>query len=509
MNEESKSVLALNLCALVTAGALPLVFPLFEFVSSFPPDLALLLRDWIFLTGLALALALCLRALLGGLTRAVVVVLLASIVICALPSMVRVATWLRVGQLWVDVGTSLFLLLVCLELRRTALDQTRDLLLFLVMCCVAPIIGVILFATPRYAARYGPRAAPRAPITLSTSARPNIYHIVLDELGSPEVLSKRFGVDLRPFVSALRTQGFTVHDCASANYVQTYLSIGSMLNAEFFQDVVPVAASERSRIPAKQAIEASRVISSLKSIGYRVVWVGSGYSATEEHPLADVCLCQRPWIGEFEAGVLATTGLGQLFPIQIQRDSWADYEQERLDWIAEAPNVDGPTFTFIHILSPHPPFVFAADGSLTSGSSPLSFLGGSLFSGTVAEYRSEYGAQAAYIVHRMAAAVTTLLTRRPRNSIVIISGDHGPRASFDAVDARRSDPAETLPVFLAIRWPDGRHDEAGPVSLVNVYREIFTKIFGAPLPDKPSRHYMSSFANPYDWHEVPTAPCGQ
>ena len=87
---------------------------------------------------------------------------------------------------------------------------------------------------------------------------------------------------------------------------------------------------------------------------------------------------------------------------------------------------------------------------------------------------------------------------RGRDAVVIVHGDHGPRARFDAKDASRTDPRESLPVLLAIRWPDTSTGSQPPVlSLVNVYRELFRRYFDSRVTLLPDHAFVSSFRAPY------------
>ena len=148
------------------------------------------------------------------------------------------------------------------------------------------------------------RESPEA-VRLSAHDRPNIYHIVLDELGRSDVLGPRFGLSLVPFMAALRQRGFTVSHCASSNYVQLrYFSLASMLNVDLFQNLLTLPAETQSRVPARHLIpgeSGGRVIAG-RWLPYCLI--GSGYAATDDYPSADVCICDRPWIGEYESVVL-------------------------------------------------------------------------------------------------------------------------------------------------------------------------------------------------------------
>ena len=68
--------------------------------------------------------------------------------------------------------------------------------------------------------------------------RPDIFHVVLDGYGRTDVFERAYGFSDREFVEGLRKRGFYVADDARSNYVQTELSLASMLNLRPVQDLV-------------------------------------------------------------------------------------------------------------------------------------------------------------------------------------------------------------------------------------------------------------------------------
>jgi len=449
---------------------------------------------------LALAFCALLIRVCRGLTRAAGVVALASILIAVWPAALLVGKTLSLPERLADSGMLAGLAFGALQIRRTG--RPRELLAVLALSCAAPSCWMAILSVPGYVAKMKAQESP-ATVRLSAHDRPNIYHIVLDELGRSDVLATRFGISLVPFMAGLRQRGFTVSQCASSNYVQTFFSLASMLNADLFQNLLALPAETKSRVPATQLIQTNRVVASLRTVGYRTVWIGSGYAATEGFPSADVCICDRPWIGEYESVVLFATGLGRFLPTGPQAASWASFVNARLARIQSLPVETAPTFTLIHVLSPHDPFVFRSDGSLVPQRGPLSFRGMASFKGSEQEYRSEYAAQASYVVREALRGLDHILEIAPPDSIIIVHGDHGPRASQPV------DPSEAFPTFLAIRWPGGILDETEPISLVNVYRRILSRYLAANLPDLSNRHFISTDDRPYGWIEVSEPPCSE
>jgi hypothetical protein len=394
-------------------------------------------------------------------------------------------------------------LLSWLVLRSRRIAGPLDVLLstFFVVTLATTIAGSL----PHYFARSPFRASSRLwdDRRSEMTARPNIYHLVLDGLGRGDVLKARYDLDLSGPASTLRSLGYIVEEDAASNYAHTYLSIASMLNAAYIE--VPGARiEEHSRRPLHDAIQDNNVFSTLRLAGYEISFLASDYSATTESRQATSCWCPPTLFGEFESTVLYATPFRAWFPGSfdyIPHD--ARTEQVLARFAASVSSRRGmPRYTFAHVLSPHPPFVRQNDGTFSPPRRAFSFRDGTMYPGAAAEYRNGYAQQARYIMRRVVEIASTLQREDP-TAVVIISGDHGPRLRFDAADARRTDAGEVLPIFLAIRWGASGPAAARMVgTLVNLYREILRRYLNVPLPQLPNRSYVSSFRTPYDLLEV-------
>ena len=343
----------------------------------------------------------------------------------------------------------------------------------------------------------------------AAAGSPDVYHVIVDGFGRPDVLRDRYALDLSDFVESLTAQGFHVAEEGAANYVQTSLSIGSMLNIGYIDAVAdPDGTSLR---PSFESIQSSPVIAAFKKLGYGFHFVGSIYSALHSHRLADVCDCSYPLIGEFESTVLKGTPWTDIGLAGFDYRAHRQKIQQSFGALEALQPSPRPRLVLAHFLSPHPPFVFDANGGDTVPRRLFAIDDGNAFRGAWEEYRDGYREQARYIAHRLlkvAAHFERISRERGRESIIIIHGDHGPRFRWDVEEAERTDAAESLPVLLAIRWPRGSAPAPAPKSLVNVYRVLFGRYFGAPIEPVPDRSFVSSFRAPYRFIEVDPSSLG-
>ena len=130
-------------------------------------------------------------------------------------------------------------------------------------------------------------------------SRPDIVHVLLDGLGSPGVLQTYYGLDINNHRAALEARHFTVGQGIRSNYAFTYSSVASLLNASYLDPLGPLAGSADRR-PLHDLIDSASVITALKRAGYQFDFIGSSYSATDQHPLADRCDCASIGLSELE-----------------------------------------------------------------------------------------------------------------------------------------------------------------------------------------------------------------
>lgn len=338
---------------------------------------------------------------------------------------------------------------------------------------------------------------------------PDVYHIVLDGFGRPDVLSAMYGVDVSDVVRDLKARGFEVADeSGAANYTQTYLSLASMLNTRYLDSLARQIPDSRSRVPLATLIQHSTVLEAFKRFDYKILFVGSIYSATQRHRLADRCECDYPFIGEFESMIVQSTPFGELGLAGLDHRPHRNKLLRSFEVLESVAPSETPRFLFAHIMAPHPPFVFDATGGEIEPWRVFSLDDGTMYRGTRAEYEHGYREQVKYIARRIFRAIDHLedVSRAMnRESVIIIHGDHGPRARFHALDATQTDVSESTPVLLAIRWARTGAPDPMVTSLVNIYRSFFRRYYGATLELLPNRFFVSSFLKPYQFLEVDPA----
>ena len=318
----------------------------------------------------------------------------------------------------------------------------------------------------------------------------DIYLIVLDALGGPDLLRSRYGLDVSNVVASLKARGFTVATASRSAYPYTILSLASTLNFAYLDELAATVGPSISDLyPLQYLIHRNALFQLAKAAGYRVVMIGSDDSTTDRAPLADVCRCRQPIPHPFERAVLALTPLLSYLPI----DRWA-YAAHRAHLRRVLSDIgtyhtSGRQFVMVHLLAPHPPFVFSADGPVTP-KGRLSFFGPD----DEGIYRQEYRGQAHFVLQQITRIVDDLLARNEPRPVILIQGDHGPRRR-GAKDI--GDLDDEFGIFFASLFPDRTMELPDSVSPLNAARALASEYFGADLPPLAQHQWRAELMQPY------------
>lgn len=346
------------------------------------------------------------------------------------------------------------------------------------------------------------------PVRTRTATTPgpvrDIYLLVLDEYANSGVLQERFRFNNRVFEDSLRRLGFTIPQSLRSNYVHTLLSLPSLLNFSHLTGLTSeVGRRATDATLPNYLLENNRSVAFLKSHGYKFLFFPSRWwPSTDHNRNADWEF--RAWSG-FHIGVEATssdlrrsfirtTALG----LVIADDAWdAEHVKRTLAGLEQVSERPEPTFAFGHILSPHWPYVLAADCKAVPGRP------------TGRSTRDQqYVDQLQCLNQMLLRLVTALLQHSSVPPIILLQGDHGTNSLrySDAKSAEAVSPAqarERFGAFGAYYLPqDGGRLFTDTVTIVNVFQKVLSYYFGAEIPAAPDGLYMSLERTPYDFVAV-------
>ena len=322
-------------------------------------------------------------------------------------------------------------------------------------------------------------AAPRGIPELAhdDAAHPDVYYVILDGYGRADALTTHYGFDNGPFLAELKQRGFVVADRSTSNYPYTYLSLASSLNTRYLTDEIARGEPYRDYL---SLIRSGSVPERFRDRGYRFDLIRSPWAGTSGSPLADEVLGPSPPLGnEFEAALLDQSLLRGL----VQQPSVADYHLAAFDALEALSTDPRATFTFSHIVAPHPPYVLDRDGNVVLDTAALRGQWGG-----PANERG-YIEQLRFVNGRLLEAIDRILVASTTRPIIVLQGDHGTWSSrYEVGIAHQDVEAERMSNLNAYLVPDEVAALLYPeITPVNTFRAIDRGLFGEPvllLPDE-------------------------
>ena len=330
----------------------------------------------------------------------------------------------------------------------------------------------------------------------NTNKLPDVYFIVLDAYSRGDALLRDFSFDNSSFLQDLRGIGFFVADCSRANYVSTHGSLTATLNMNYLPALREEFAAQgfTSNEDLWILIKQSKVRSMLESMGYKTVAFESAFDWSRLQN-ADVYLkytgvpYEMQVMQPFEAMLIRSTGL--LIWSDSTYKSLPDYKHTIfgatnfpfeffinqqlfiLDQLPHLASFPGPKFVFAHIIIPHLPFVFKANGDVQTDTG---FYSKDNFSPIDEEHIIDgYTSQIAFLNSRMINILQTILDNSDTPPIIILMGDHGLNKDNRQLNLN----AYYLP-------GDGEEALYSTITPVNSFRVIFDTFFNTDyglLPD--------------------------
>jgi hypothetical protein len=379
---------------------------------------------------------------------------------------------------------------------------TRFLNLLACLSMIFPLRIIFMqWIIPSPIARWQPNLPP-IQASAPPASTPDIYYIILDGYLRADVLQEIYGFDNSNFIQGLQERGFYVAEGAYSNYYTTSLSLPSSLNADYLEFPNEFITDQSLNFsPLRQLFLQNRVMDFLKSQGYKIVALSSGYFITE-YEQADVYL--KPYLSplsNFETLLLQTSIAWVPFEflppdIEFILPGYGAHRRNILygfEQLVSLSEIPGPKFVFAHIAAPHPPFVFGANGENITPDRPFTLLDGSYYIGSNEEYLKAYQAQLQYINILTLQAIDGIRESEKQLPIIIIQADHGSGLYLDWDTADKSCVRERLSILNAyfVSGP-GKERLYSSISPVNTFRLILSTYLGANLDLLPDRAYFAS-----------------
>jgi hypothetical protein len=360
--------------------------------------------------------------------------------------------------------------------------------------------------------------------SVAPTDKPDIYYFVFDRYTNNTVMKSQFGFDNSEFTNYLRANQYTVNDDAYANYPYTAFSVASTLNGTYLNKAVEPFKNQtvQSRTLFHNYVQQSAVVKALKEVGYKYYVVGSWYGTSNVAPLADRDLMWENLLTIFgntqelrgiEASEFKQSPYYRFF--KMEQLSWwplkLDERAEPDSVIAELNTTEdvitkeasGGRLIFVHILLPHEPHAFNADGSLAVSTNA---------DNVGKPVKQKYVGSVQFANSQIIKTVEQIKKYSGENAVVIFNADEGPYPEYfynttfksafsttnDAGDKLVTESTDTWPldwfkmkygILQAAHIPRATPDDLAHLNSANIFRIVLNRYAGYQLPYLPVCHF--------------------
>ncbi len=342
-------------------------------------------------------------------------------------------------------------------------------------------------------------------------ARPDtlrdIYFIVLDGYASSRILTDVYDYSNQNFIDMLTDRGFYVAAESSSNYAHTNLSLASSLNMNYVQNLIDIAGVESVDYKmVYQMIYDNKAMNLLRSIGYKFINYPSGSGPSYYNNFADLNI-RCGGLKEFTVVFIQSTMLRPLGELPFFDFLPYGSTRQRIlctfSSLASLHKDNEPKFVFAHIISPHPPYVFGANGEKL----PIAVM---KMTGDIWGEKEDYVNQLLYINNEIEVVIDEILNNSRIPPIIIIQADHGPAATiYDSDNINGWDNPSSTGLNERMRILNAYYLPAGgdcllydSITPVNNFRIVFNYYFGTNQPLLKDEIYYSPLDQLYNFAQV-------
>lgn len=322
----------------------------------------------------------------------------------------------------------------------------------------------------------------------AVTSKPDIYYLVFDRYGDDQT-ARAHGLD-NDLDEYLSGKGFYVARASRTNYIKTILSLASSLNLDYLDELARGREQSADYMPLYEHVARHRVGAFLRSQGYSYTHLGSWYWPTAQNPQATRNV---NYYATVPRAVMRMLDSVVFAPVrQTLGEPWLDHRLQ--NWLRVRRQVEdvlrlvpepGPKFVLLHVLVPHPPYVFNRDGSFAT-----------LDVESRRSYSENYRHQVLAANVMIRRLVDGILRDSARPPVIIVQGDEGPyppgteRNTYDWRRAGTSQLRERSGIVNAYHLPGADPRLFSPrMSPVNSFRIVFNTYFGTKLPLLPDRTF--------------------
>ena len=326
---------------------------------------------------------------------------------------------------------------------------------------------------------------------------PDIYYIILDEYPNNSSLKQFFKFDNTDFLEFLDENNFYVANKSSSNFPTTVQSLTSSLNMNYLSELTLKENPDSKNFQLlNELLSKNIVMHDFHNQGYRIQNVGSlwGPNGEFEKSSANICEYKEANRDSLVRELLETSIISyfhERYSEQLRRDRIL-CSFEEIGKISEEQTK--PNFVFVHMLLPHPPYIFGPNGEhVTPGNS---------LSGENWDNRDAHIDQIKFANKKLMQLIPKLLNLENK-PIIILQGDTGSGFELDWKNPTDKMIIERMGNLNAMYLPNSNYEQMyETITPVNTFRIIFNEYFDKNYDLLDDRNFWSRSQKPYQYIDV-------
>jgi hypothetical protein len=369
----------------------------------------------------------------------------------------------------------------------------------------------------------GKADAAKADGTKAIGHKPNVYYLLFDRYANDTTLKNVYDYDNTPFLDFLSGQGFVNRKDAYSNYPFTMQSISSTVSMAYHTELGKQFRNDskdfQTSYPYRTLISEPPVAEVLKQNGYQYNQVSSWWDFTRNVPAADTepsesfrlrVMGKNFWLTDLQRDIQNKSVFGPLLrkgmtfghtaviKYQLDRNPQENFyaQMDALKQIARGSSKqDKPQFTFAHVLSPHDPYVFDANGNKP-------WYNGDRTDWDVDE-TVKYTNQVHYINTQIQPTIETIRQQDP-TAVIVVQADEGPYPKefrgeltpdhyYDPINLQLPQQRQKFGVLASYYMPGVDKETVAKEldSSVNAFRFVLNHYLGYDMAMLPDCHFTA------------------
>lgn len=298
---------------------------------------------------------------------------------------------------------------------------------------------------------------------------PDIYHIILD-------MHPGFAVDEfcdAKFKDALEERGFCVYKNFKSNYTRTNLSVTSLLNMDYIDNI----ANEQKKAYFPEDVipfyKKNFVFSFLREQKYNfTIFANMCFNKlfTKEYTNPNDFVYRY----KFQSGLLRILFFSSIFFIMHTKSCLKSEILNPLNTIKQrlTKKSFGSQYVYLHLLAPHPPYYCDEKGRFFRKNERIDI--------------KNYLSYTKFIDNEIIKFIDEIQLNMKKNSLIILHSDHG-----------QSDLESRHDILMAVYYPDKKERDVLPEdgTLVNLFRYIFNRYFKTDFCILKNKFYKSNITD--------------